>query len=63
MNFYSCSRIQVLSSSGDLIIPKKGECRIDVCEEKIGTISLKVVKSNEIIGAKDMEIVKTFKVQ
>ena len=60
--FYSCTRIQVIANNeSDLIIPKKGKCMINV-EHCIATISLKVIKSNDIFGSKKSEKIIEYKV-
>ena len=60
--FYSFTRIQVIANiESDLIITKKGKYMINV-EHCIATISLKVIKSNDIFGSKKSEKIIEYKV-
>jgi hypothetical protein len=63
-SYFPCSRIQVFSNNEfSLILPKQGQCQINVCKNIIGTIILKVFKSKEIFGQNNKEEIITFKVE
>ena len=49
--FYECTKIQVFSNENELLVPKKGDCMLNI-NENYGTLILKFRKEKKFLTAK-----------
>jgi hypothetical protein len=59
--FYECTKIQVFSNESELLVPKKGDCMLNI-NENYGTLVLKFRKEKKFFDSKNEDETITHKV-